>query len=139
MSSILDIDLDYFYFFDKPVEELDRLLAWAGRPVDFVVEHHHEAFERWVNAVKHRVIRAPQFILHVDEHHDMLSDRASDWFRKLPLLRNASLAKLPCALVGEGIHRLPRHVAIPAGLEQRCRSLHDGSLTFNRPGPSLTL
>ena len=75
VSSILDIDLDYFRFFDNPVEELDRLLAWAGRPVDFVVEHHHEAFERWVNAVKHRVIRAPRFILHVDEHHDMLSDR----------------------------------------------------------------
>ena len=75
MSSILDIDLDYFRFFDNPVEELHRLLAWAGRPVDFVVEHHDEAFERWVNAVKQRVIRAPRFILHVDEHHDMLSDR----------------------------------------------------------------
>ena len=75
MSSILDIDLDYFRFFDDPVEELDRLLTWADRPIDFVVEHHDEAFERWVSAVKRRATGAPRFILHADEHHDMLSDR----------------------------------------------------------------
>ena len=75
VSSILDIDLDYFRFFDDPVGELDRLLTWADRPIDIVVEHHDEAFERWVSAVKRRAIRTPGFILHADEHHDMLSDR----------------------------------------------------------------
>ena len=45
MSVILDIDLDYFPLFDQPVDELERLLSWAGRPVDFVVEHHHEALQ----------------------------------------------------------------------------------------------
>jgi hypothetical protein len=75
LSSILDIDLDYFVFLDNPVERLDSLLRWGARPVDFVVEHHHEALARWIVAVKQRLIRAPQFILHVDDHHDLLGER----------------------------------------------------------------
>jgi hypothetical protein len=54
MSVILDIDLDYFPLFDQPLGELERLLTWAGRPVDFVVEHHHEAFKRWKRMVAAR-------------------------------------------------------------------------------------
>ncbi|MCX6916705.1 MAG: hypothetical protein NT167_27285 [Verrucomicrobia bacterium] len=59
MSVILDIDLDYFPLFDQPLGELERLLTWAGRPVDFVVEHHHEAFKRWKQMVAAHAIQPP--------------------------------------------------------------------------------
>ncbi len=36
MTSILDIDLDYFRFFDDPLDRLHGLLNWARRPVDKV-------------------------------------------------------------------------------------------------------
>ena len=75
MSVILDIDLDYFPLFDQPLGELERLLTWAGRPVDFVVEHHHEAFKRWKRMVAAHTVEPPNLILHADEHHDMLSER----------------------------------------------------------------
>ena len=75
MSVILDIDLDYFALFKQPVAELERLLDWAQRPVDFVVQHHHEAYRRWRHLVTEGAIRRPDFILHADEHHDMMSDR----------------------------------------------------------------
>ena len=75
MSSILDIDLDYFRFFDRPLDRLDELLAWAKRPVDAAVEQHDQALEVWSVARKNGVIDSPQFILHADEHHDMLGDR----------------------------------------------------------------
>jgi len=76
MSVILDIDLDYFRFFDEPLERLDELLAWADRPVDAVFKDHHEALEFWTEAIEEGVIDTPQLILHVDEHHDMLCDRS---------------------------------------------------------------
>ena len=75
MSVILDIDLDYFRFFDEPLKRLNELLVWADRPVDHIVTHHHEAFGLWTKAVKEGVIDTPHFILHVDEHHDMLCER----------------------------------------------------------------
>ena len=75
MSVILDMDLDYFPLFDQPLAELERLLTWAGRPVDFVVEHHHEAFKRWKRMVATHVVQPPHLIIHADEHHDMLSER----------------------------------------------------------------
>jgi hypothetical protein len=75
MSVILDIDLDYFRFLDGPLERLNELLAWAGRPVDAIFKDHHEALRFWTDAVEEGVIDTPQFILHVDEHHDMLCDR----------------------------------------------------------------
>jgi hypothetical protein len=75
MSVILDIDLDYFPLFDQPLGELERLLTWAGRPVDFVVEHHHEAFKRWKWMVAAHAVEPPHLIIHADEHHDMLSER----------------------------------------------------------------
>ena len=74
MSVILDIDLDYFGLFKHPVGELDRLLRWASRPVDFVVEHHHRAFLRWQKLLNEVVISSPTLIIHADEHHDMLSE-----------------------------------------------------------------
>lgn len=74
MSSILDIDLDYFGLLDDPAGELDRLVRWAGRPVDAVVERHHHAFRAWRHAVKRGILDEPRFILHVDEHHDMLGE-----------------------------------------------------------------
>jgi len=74
MSSVLDVDLDFFGLLDDPVGELDRLIRWGGRPVDVVVERHHYAFRAWRQAVKEGAIDEPRFILHVDEHHDMLGE-----------------------------------------------------------------
>ena len=75
MSVVLDIDLDYFRFLDEPLKRLNELLAWADRPVDSVFRNHHEALAFWTKAVKDGIIGAPHFILHADEHHDMLSGR----------------------------------------------------------------
>src|ERR1035437_5745431 len=75
MSSILDIDLDYFRFFDRPLDRLDELLGWAERPVDALFEQHHEALKFWTLAVDRGVIDSPQFILHADEHHDLMGER----------------------------------------------------------------
>lgn len=74
MSVILDIDLDYFGLFKDPLSQLDRLLRWATRPVDFVVEQHHPAFLRWEKLVNKGFISSPTLIIHADEHHDMLSE-----------------------------------------------------------------
>ena len=74
MSVILDIDLDYFTLFERPVAELERLLGWARRPVDFVVRHHHEAYARWKRMVAAGAVGRPDLIIHVDEHHDMMSE-----------------------------------------------------------------
>ena len=75
MSVILDIDLDYFTLFQQPVAELERLLTWAQRPVDFIVQHHHEAYRRWKRMVAAGAVGHPDLIIHVDEHHDMMSER----------------------------------------------------------------
>jgi hypothetical protein len=75
MTSIMDIDLDYFRFFDDPVDRLNELLDWANQPVDKVVDHHHKSFEYWKQALAKRSLADPQFIFHVDEHHDMLGER----------------------------------------------------------------
>jgi len=75
MSCILDIDLDYFRLFSDPIRRLDELLEWARRPVDFVVDEHHKVLKHWDRAIAKGVIGAPTFILHVDEHHDMLSEQ----------------------------------------------------------------
>jgi hypothetical protein len=60
---------------DQPLDVLERLLTRAGRPVDFVVEHHHRADKRWKQLVTARVVELPHLIIHVDEHHAMLSER----------------------------------------------------------------
>jgi hypothetical protein len=72
VSSILDIDLDYFNLAHSPEKELRDLLAWAGRPVDFVVERHSQVLPRWTGRVRRGTLTPPEFILHVDEHHDMM-------------------------------------------------------------------
>jgi hypothetical protein len=74
MTSILDIDMDYFNLLDDPLDRLNELLDWAKRPVDKVVDHHHKSLEYWKQALSKRSLAAPQFILHVDEHHDMLGE-----------------------------------------------------------------
>ena len=74
MAFILDIDLDYFPLFEEPVCRLDEVLEWAERPVDFIVDEHHKVMKPWVAAIKNNVIETPTFVLHVDEHHDMLSE-----------------------------------------------------------------
>lgn len=75
MSCILDIDLDYFRLFNDPIGRLDEVLGWARRPVDVIVDEHHKVLNHWDRAIETGVIEAPTFILHVDEHHDMLSEQ----------------------------------------------------------------
>jgi len=77
MYSILDIDLDYFNLAKDPIRALRHLLHWASRPVDFVVERHSHAFQRWKRRFRAGSIPAPSHILHVDEHHDMMDERAN--------------------------------------------------------------
>ena len=74
MTCILDIDLDYFECVAEPEAALTALLAWAGRPVDLVVEQHHHALYWWERVIAERRLVAPSTILHVDEHHDLLHD-----------------------------------------------------------------
>ena len=75
MSCILDIDLDYFRLFNDPIRRLDEVLEWARRPVDLTVDKHHKVLKHWNRAIAKGVIKAPTFILHADEHHDMLSEQ----------------------------------------------------------------
>lgn len=72
MSSILDIDLDYFRFAADPQGRFEKLLKWGGEPIVFTVEKHHKAFARWKDRVRRGTLATPSHILHVDEHHDMM-------------------------------------------------------------------
>lgn len=76
MSSILDIDLDYFNLIENPIHRLEQLLTWADCPVSFVVENHHESLRRWKNYIKRGRLQVPRHILHVDEHHDMMDEKS---------------------------------------------------------------
>ncbi len=75
MSSILDIDFDYFNLMDNPVQRLAQLLEWADCPVSFVTESHHEVLRWWRSSIKKGHLHEPQYILHVDEHHDMMDEK----------------------------------------------------------------
>lgn len=77
MYSILDIDLDYFNLAEDPIGALKDLLRWAGRPVDFVVDRHSHGLQRWKRRFRNATIPAPSHILHVDEHHDMMDEKAN--------------------------------------------------------------
>ena len=72
LSSILDIDLDYFNLVKNPVRRLRDLLEWGNRPIALVVERHHHVLRRWKDYVRRGVLTPPTHILHVDEHHDMM-------------------------------------------------------------------
>ena len=74
MSFILDIDLDYFGLFNDPIIKLVKILRWADRPVDSIIDLHHKALKEWSKAIKKGLIDKPIFILHIDEHHDMLGE-----------------------------------------------------------------
>ena len=67
MSSILDIDLDYFNLIENPEHRLFDLLDWGDCPIDFVVEKHHKAYSRWKDRIKKGTLTQPSHILHVDE------------------------------------------------------------------------
>ena len=75
MSSILDIDLDYFRLVTNPLRRFEKLLEWAGAPIAFIVEEHHKAFARWKDRVRRGTLASPSHILHIDEHHDMMDQR----------------------------------------------------------------
>ena len=75
MSSIFDIDLDYFNLIKNPEQKLLGLLNWANCPIAFIVEKHNKAYFRWKNRVKRGTLTPPSHILHVDEHHDMMDQR----------------------------------------------------------------
>jgi len=77
MSSILDIDLDYFNLIENPEKRLRELLDWDNRRIAFIVEKHHKAFSRWKDRVKRGTLRPPSHILHVDEHHDMMDQKSN--------------------------------------------------------------
>jgi hypothetical protein len=75
MSSILDIDLDYFNLVKNPICHLEELLRWAACPVSFIVDRHNHAFARWKRRTESGSLPIPSHILHVDEHHDMMNER----------------------------------------------------------------
>ena len=75
MSSILDIDLDYFAVLDNPVKRLSDLMEWANQPVNTIVEKHHKILNKWNICVNKGIISPPTSILHVDEHHDMMDEK----------------------------------------------------------------
>ena len=75
MCSILDIDLDFFNLQDSPDQRLEDLLQWARRPPDLIVEQHHRVLRHWGKLIKKHSLPQPTHILHVDEHHDMMSDQ----------------------------------------------------------------
>ena len=77
MCSILDIDLDYFNQINNPHRRLEKLLTWAGCPVMVVVENHNEVLRKWKGNIKKMNLTEPQHILHVDEHHDMMDEKAT--------------------------------------------------------------
>ena len=56
MSCILDIDLDYFRLFNDPIRRLDKVLGWARRPVDVIVDEHHKVLKHWDRAIEKGVI-----------------------------------------------------------------------------------
>ena len=75
MSSILDIDLDYFNLVSDPIGALTELLAWSHRPVDVVADNHADAMRHWAKLVDAGSTPVPRYILHVDEHHDMMDQK----------------------------------------------------------------
>jgi hypothetical protein len=75
VSSLLDIDLDYFNLMDNPAKRLAELLAWADCRVSLVVEDHHKVLRWWRGYVRKGNLRQPEYILHVDEHHDMMDEK----------------------------------------------------------------
>ena len=75
MSSILDIDLDYFNLIKNPEQKLLELLNWGDRPIAFIVEKHNKTYTRWKDRIKRGTLTQPTHILHVDEHHDMMDQR----------------------------------------------------------------
>ena len=75
MSSILDIDLDYFNLIENPEQRLQELLDWGNRRIAFVVEKHHKSYSRWKDRIKRGTLTPPSHILHVDEHHDMMDQK----------------------------------------------------------------
>lgn len=75
MSSILDIDLDYFAILDNPVKRLKDLLEWGNQPVEIIVEQHHKILKQWETCIKKGIIDPPTYVLHVDEHHDTMDEK----------------------------------------------------------------
>ena len=67
--------MDHFNRAENPAAALENLLLWAGRPVDFIAEHHNQVLRRWKKRCPAGSGSAPSHILHVDEHHDMIDER----------------------------------------------------------------
>jgi hypothetical protein len=82
VTSILDIDLDYFNLVSNPILALSEMLAWANRPVDVLAENHADAMRRWVKLVASGKLSFPTHILHADEHHDMMDQKSRRFFLK---------------------------------------------------------
>ncbi|MFO7899930.1 MAG: UPF0489 family protein [Planctomycetota bacterium] len=39
------------------------------------MEHHHHALREWRATVRRGRLSLPTYILHIDEHHDMMDER----------------------------------------------------------------
>jgi len=75
VTSILDIDLDYFNLASDPIRALSEMLVWANRPIDVLADNHADAMRRWVKLVASGKLSPPTHILHADEHHDMMDQK----------------------------------------------------------------
>ena len=75
MTSILDIDLDYFNLVSDPIMALSEMLACANRPIDVLSDNHADAIYRWIKLVASGKLSFPTHILHADEHHDMMDQK----------------------------------------------------------------
>jgi hypothetical protein len=77
VTSILDIDLDYFNLVSDPIRALSEMLAWANRPVDVLADNHADAMRRWVKLVASGRLSFPIHIFHAHEHYDMMDRKTT--------------------------------------------------------------
>ena len=77
MGSVLDIDLDYFNLVNNPRQELINLLMWGNKSVEIIVENHNEVLPRLKKMLNNKKLDELYYILHVDEHHDLMDEKNS--------------------------------------------------------------
>ena len=66
--------MDYVTLVEAPERRLRELLTWGGRSASIVVTKHHHALREWCRLIACGHLANPDFILHVDEHHDMMDE-----------------------------------------------------------------
>jgi hypothetical protein len=90
VTSILDIDLDYFNLVSDPIRVLSEMLAWANRPVDVLADNHADAMRLMDPAKEVTAAEASILFLHDSESHlleiisikdDRFGDKADELFK----------------------------------------------------------